>query len=111
MLGAPKLEVKIQNYFWSLNKGSMWWYNILGDNKRSISHLVRGYPITIRYDLLTDNLFVLKREIPEPIWIVKRIERRKLIDILDEIIEADPSSFGKKEAYFSVLGIYQALHI
>ena len=54
---------------------------------------------------------MLKREIPEPIWIVKRIERRKLIDILDEIIEADPSSFGKKEAYFSVLGIYQALHI
>ena len=49
----------------------MWWYNILGDNEGSISHILRLDPITAGSILLTANLVALKRGNSEPILIVK----------------------------------------
>ena len=51
----------------------MWWYNILGDNKGSISHLLRLVPITAEYILLNDNLVALEMENYEPILVVKKL--------------------------------------
>ena len=45
----------------------MWWYNILGDNKGSVSHFLWLDPITSGYILLTANLVALKRGNSEPI--------------------------------------------
>ena len=58
----------------------MWCYNILGDNKGSISHLLCIDPIAAESILLTDNLVALKRENSEYICIVKRTERNEFID-------------------------------
>ena len=69
-----KFELHFQNFFLSLDKGRMWWYNILGDNDRSISHISRIDPITVGSILLTVKLVALKRENYEPILIVKRTE-------------------------------------
>ena len=60
----------------------MWWYNIIGDNKGSISHLSRVDLITSGHCLLTANLVALKMENFQPILTVKRIEWSKLIDFL-----------------------------
>ena len=51
---------------WSLNKGSLWWYSILGDNEGIISHLLRIYPITSGSILLTIKIVALKQEILIP---------------------------------------------
>ena len=58
----------------------MWWYNILGDNKGSISHILWSYPISVGYILITTNLVALKRENRDPILTVKSTEWRKCID-------------------------------
>ena len=84
----------------SLDKGRMWWYNILRDNKGSISYCLHIDPITEGYFLLTSNIIFMKRENTQPILTVKIIERRKLIDYFGLIIEADPSRVGKKNIYF-----------
>ena len=55
-------------------------YNILGENKRSISHLLRLDPITTGSILLTVKLVAQKKGNSEPILAVKRTERRKFID-------------------------------
>ena len=52
----------------------MRWYNILGDNKGSISHLLRLDPIAAGSVLLTANLVALKRGKSESILIVKRTD-------------------------------------
>ena len=49
----------------------MWWYNILGENKEIISHILRFDPINEGSILLTVNLVALKRVNYEPILIVK----------------------------------------
>ena len=49
----------------------MWWYNILGDNKGSTSHLLRLDNITAGYILFTVKLVALKWENSEPILTVK----------------------------------------
>ena len=82
----------------------MWWYNIHGDNEGSISYLLRLDPITARSILLTVKLVVLKREIYDPILIVKRTEWRKFINYFGQSIEADPSKVSKKEIMFSHIG-------
>ena len=82
----------------------MWWYNILGDNEGSISHLLRLDPITSGCILLTADLVALKRENSEPILIVKRTEWRKFIDYFGQSIEADPSRVGKKKIYIFHIG-------
>ena len=44
----------------------MWWYNILGDNEGSISHILWIDPITAGFILLTAKLDALKRKIMSP---------------------------------------------
>ena len=56
-------------------------------------------------------MIFLKRGNPEPILTVKIIEWRKFIDCYGHSVEADPSRVEKKNIYFSLLGIYQALRI
>ena len=82
----------------------MWLYNILGDTKGIISHILRLDPITTGYTLLTDNLVALKKENSEPILIVKITEWRKFIDYFGLSIEANPSMVGKKECKFLRIG-------
>ena len=82
----------------------MWWYNILGDNKGSISHLSRLDPIIAGSILLTITFFAMKRGNYETILTVKRTEWRKCIDSFGLSIEADPSREGKKYAYFFHIG-------
>ena len=89
----------------------MWWYNILGDNKGSISHILRLDPITLGYILLTANLVSLKMENSDPILIVKRTEWSKFTDYLGLSIEADPSKVKKKNIYFYLLGLFKDLHL
>ena len=89
----------------------MWWYNILGDNAGSISNILRHDPITVGCILLTVKLVALKRGNSEPILTVKRIEWRKFIEYFGLSIEVDPSKVGKKNVLFSVLGLYQTLHM
>ena len=78
----------------------MWWYNILGDNKGSMSNFLRLDNITSGYILLTAKLVSLKRENSEPILTVKIIEWRKFVDYFCRSIEADPSSVSKRKIYF-----------
>ena len=84
----------------------MWWYNTLGDNEGSISHILRLDTISAGYILLTANLAALKRENCEPILIVKRTEWRKFIDYFGLSIEADPSKVGKKNVIFFLYWVY-----
>ena len=78
----------------------MWCYNILGDNKGSISHLLQLDTTTTGYFLLTSNLVALKRGNYEPILTVKMIEWRKFIDYSGLSIEASPSRVVKLNVYF-----------
>ena len=68
-------------------------------------------PFTTGSILLTTDLIALKRENTESILTVKRIKWRKIIDVFCHSVEADPTRVGKKNIYFCVLGIYQALHM
>ena len=74
----------------------MWWYNILGVNKGSISHLLRLDTIIEGYILHTNRLVELKREKSKPIVIVKRTEWRKFFGYFVPVFEAKPSIVGKK---------------
>ena len=78
----------------------MWWYNIFGDNKGSISDPLRLDTITAGSILLTANIIALKRGNYEPILIVKITECRKFIEYFGLSIEADPSRVGKKNVHF-----------
>ena len=89
----------------------MWWYNILGDKEGSISNILRIDDFTAGSISITTNLVALKRKNSDPILIVKRTEWRKFIDYSGLSIEVDPSKVGKKNIYFSVFRIYQALHL
>ena len=89
----------------------MWWYNILGDNEESISHILRLDHISSGSILLTSNLVALKRENSEPILTSKRTEWSKFIDYFGQIIDSNPSRVGKKNVHFFILGLYQALHL
>ena len=89
----------------------MCWYNILGDNKGSISHILWLDPITAGSILLTVKLVALKRENYEPILTVKRTEWRKFIDYFGLSIEGEPSRVKKMKYILSILDIYQDLHL
>ena len=82
----------------------MWWYNILGDKKGIISHLLQLGTITAGYILLTAKFFALERGNYEPILTVKRTVWRKLIDYFGQSIEVDQSGVGKKNVYFFHIG-------
>ena len=70
--GCHEVRSAISEFFQSLNKFRMGWYNIPGDNEGSISHNLRLSHITAGSILLTDNLVAPKRENSEPILTLKR---------------------------------------
>ena len=82
----------------------MWWYNILGDNKGSISNILRVLPITTGSIFLTAKPVAPKRENSEPILIVKRTEWVKLIDSFGLSIETDLSKVRKLNVHFFRIG-------
>ena len=104
--GCHEVRSALAEFFWSIDKGRMWCYNILGYNNGSISHILQLDPINTGYFILTSNLVWLKRENPDPILTVKRIEWRKFNDYFGLSIEADPSRVGKKNLY-----IFHIYHI
>ena len=78
----------------------MWWYNILGGEKGSISHIVQLDTITSGSILLTANLVALKRENYEPILILKITELRKFIYYFGLSTESDPYRVVKQDIHF-----------
>ena len=62
--------MKLAGFLQSLDKGRIRWYNIIGDNEGSISHLLQIDPITVGCILLTDAIIYLKRGNNYPILIV-----------------------------------------
>ena len=78
----------------------MCWYNILGDSKGNISHILRFDPITAGSILLYVKLVALKRENYDLILVVKITEWSKFIDYFGLSIESEPSKVGKKNVYF-----------
>ena len=82
----------------------MWCYNILGDNKGSISHISQLVSINTGSILLTDYLDALRRGNSDPTLAFKRIEWRKFIDYFGIGIEADPPRVGKKNVHFVHIG-------
>ena len=89
----------------------MWWYKILGDNKRSISHLLRLYPITAESILLTVKFVSLKRENYNYHFNSEKNRIEEIIDYFGLSIEVDTSRVGKKGIYISILDIHQDLHL
>ena len=89
----------------------MWWYNILGDNKGSTSHLLWFDNITAWSFLLTYNIVFLRRGNSDPILTVKIIEWRKFIEYFGLSIEVNPSRVSTKNVYLFVLGLNQYLHM
>ena len=102
--GCHEVRSALSEFFRSLDKGRMWWYNILGDNEGSLSHLLQLDHITIGSILITANLVFLIREISEPILIVKRTEWIKFIDYFGLSIETDLSKVGKSNVPFVCIG-------
>ena len=103
-------------YFQSLDNARMWWYNILGDNEGSISHILQIYPITPGHVLINSNLVALKRENNDPILTVKRTEWITFIDYFGLSIEFDLSRVVKTDVYIFHIGYipspsYVKLHI
>ena len=90
--------------FQSLHKVRMWWYNIFGYNKGSVSHLLRLDLITSGSILPTVKLVAMKRGYSELILTVKRTECREFIGFFGRSIEADPSRVVKKNIYLVHIG-------
>ena len=102
--GCHEVQSALLEFFFSLDKSRIWWYNIIGYNKGSTSHLLRLDPITVGSTLFTVKLVAPRQENSEPISTVKRTELRKFIDYFGRSIEADPSKAGKKKIYFGYSG-------
>ena len=98
--GCHKVQIAPAYFFQDLDKGRLWWYNILRDNNGIISYLIPLDPITSGSVSITAGLVFLKRENPEPILTVKLFEWRKFIDYFGLNIEAVTSKVDKKEVWF-----------
>ena len=109
--GCHEVRSALSEFFQSLDKYRIWWYNILGVNEGSISHLLRLDPITAGSNLLTSNLVALKRGNYEPILIVKIIEWMKFIDYFALNIDTKLSKVGKLNVDFFILVLYQEIHL
>ena len=64
-----EVQITLSEFFWSLDKFRMWWYNILGDNEERISDILRIYTITAGSILFNAKLVAPKRENYDPILI------------------------------------------
>ena len=60
----------------------MWWYNILGNNKGSISDILQLNHITAGYVLLATNIVAPKQVNPETILTVKELNGGNSLIIL-----------------------------
>ena len=89
--GCHEVISAVSEFFRSLDKFRMWWYNILGDNEGNISHLLRLDPITAGSILLTIKIVAPKRGNSEPILTVKRTGWSNFIYYFGQSIESDPS--------------------
>ena len=69
--GCHEVWSAISEFFQSLDKGRIWWCNILGDNEGNISHILRLDTITAGYIWLNVKLVALKRKNYDPILTVK----------------------------------------
>ena len=65
--GCHEVQSALAEFFQSIDKGRMWWCNILGDNEGSIAYISWFDPITEEPFLLTSNIVFLKRENPDTI--------------------------------------------
>ena len=90
--------------FQNLDKGRMWWHNILGDTNGSISHLLWLGTIAAGSLLLSANPVAIKRKNSDFILIVKRTLWRKSIDYSSQSIEADPSRVVKNNIFIVYVG-------
>ena len=72
--GYHKVQSALAEFLQSLEKGKMWWYNMLRDNAESISHILQIGHISAGYVLLTSDLVSLKRGDCDTILTVKIIE-------------------------------------
>ena len=97
--GWHEVWSSLAEFFESLDKVSMWCYNILGDNEGSISHILQPDPITPGSILITYNLVLLKSENDETILTVKIIEWREFNSYFGLSVGADPSRVGKNNVY------------
>ena len=88
----------------------MWCYNILGDNRGRIPHLVWFDLITLGSVLLTSNTVFLKMENPDPILRVKSFEWIKSVDCFGLNIKAYPSRVVNENVFLSLLGLHQYHH-
>ena len=61
--GFHEVQNALSEYLRSLNKGRMWWYNIPGDNKGIISHILWLDAINAGYILFTAKLVALNGKI------------------------------------------------
>ena len=57
-----EVQSVLADFFLSLEKGRMWWYNTLGDIEGIISHHLWLDPITSAHFQLRSNLLALKRK-------------------------------------------------
>ena len=84
--GFHKVQSALAEYFWSLKKGRMWCYNILGDIEGSISHIVWIYNITAGSVLLTAELIVLIGGNTEAILTVEELNGENSLIILVKLL-------------------------
>ena len=62
--GCHEVQSVIVEFFQSLDKGRMWWYNILGENEGRISYILWFDPIDAGSFLLTSDIVFMKRGNP-----------------------------------------------
>ena len=74
MFWCHEVESTLAEFFQSIDKGRMWWYNIIGENRGRILYTLLFGPITTGSILLASNIVFMKRENPEPILTVKIID-------------------------------------
>ena len=109
--GCHKFWSALTEFFQIIDKGRIWWYNTLEDNKGIILDILRPGNITSGSVLINTNLVVPKGGNNEPVLTVKRTEWRKSVDYFGLSIDTDPSRVDKKNVYFFILGIWQALNL
>ena len=102
--GCHEVRSTLSEFFQSLSKSRMWWYNILGDNEGSMPHILQLDPITGGSILLTVKLVVPKKENYDTILTVKITEWRKFIDYFGQNIESNPSKVGQKNPHSVRIG-------
>ena len=104
--GFHIVQSALAEFFRIIDSSKMWGYNILGDNKGRISHILRLYPITSGGVVLASKLILTKRENHYTILTMKRMEQRQFIDAFGLNIEDNQSRVIKRKVYFFLYWFY-----